>query len=215
MEQPGYGEHITSTIRSLPYETVIQTDDIARHLAAQFSIPYDKAKLATNVKLKRMADKGEIRRLKKGLYCHVKQSVFGKVIPNIDEMMIKTLTSRNGAKIGYETGATLLNRLGLTTLIPRKIEIATNNFDAKLLEGCHIKLKKPVTTVTDENWKYLQFLDAIRELPDAHIDAEQPELVLCQFAKRQQLDFLKLIFTARRYYSVKTVLQLTDLLMEV
>lgn len=33
MEQPGYGEHITSTIRSLPYDAVIQTEDIARHLA--------------------------------------------------------------------------------------------------------------------------------------------------------------------------------------
>lgn len=215
MEQPGYGEHIASTVRSLPYEAVIQTEDVARHLAAQYAMPYDKARTATNVKLKRMADKGEIERLQKGVYCHVKQSVFGKVIPNIDEMMVKALTTRNGGKIGYETGASLINRLGLTTLIPREIEIATNNFGAKLPKVCHIKLKKPVAAVTDENWRYLQFVDAIRELQDTHIDAEQPELILSQFAKRQQLDALKLIFTARRCYCVKTVLQLIDLLMEM
>lgn len=164
MEQPGYGEYITSTIRSLPYEIVFRLMILPVIWQRNFPYYMIRSKLATNVKLKRMADKGEIRRLKKGLYCHVKQSVFGKVIPNIDEMMIKTLTSRNGAKIGYETGATLLNRLGLTTLIPRKIEIATNNFDAKLLEGCHIKLKKPVTTVTDEISKRINKKEFVEEI---------------------------------------------------
>lgn len=215
MEQPGYGEHITSTIRSLPYEAVIQTEDIARHLAKQFAIPYDKARTATNVKLKRMADKGEIERLQKGMYCHVKQSIFGKVTPNIDEMMFKVLTERNGMKIGYETGAALLNRLGLTTLIPREIEVATNNYYVKLPEGCHIKLRKPAAAITDDNWRYLQLIDAVREIQDAHVDAEQPNQILRRFVNKQQLDDLKLIFTARRYYSARTVMQLVDLLMEV
>ena len=214
MEQAGYGKHITSTVKNLPYGEIIRTDDIARLLADQFAIPYDKARTATNVKLKRMADKGEIERLQKGIYCHVKQSIFGKVTPNIDEIIVKDLTVRNGVKIGYQTGAALMNRLGLTTLLPREIEVATNGYGLKLPDGCHIKLRKPEERVTDENWKYLQFIDVVRDLPDAHIDAQQPELILCQFVKRQQLDALQLIFTARRLYPAKTVLQLTDLLMK-
>ena len=215
MEQIGYGEHIVNTVRNMPYESAIQTEDIAERLAEKFALPYDQAKTLTNVKLKRMADKGEIERLQKGVYCHVKQTVFGKVIPSIDEVVIKTLTVQNDTKIGYESGAFLFNKLGLTTLIPRDIEITTNRYGAKLPEGCHIKLRKPSAVVTNENWKYLQFIDMFEELPEAHTDAEKPERLLLQYVKRQQIDSLTLIFTARRYYPQKIVLPLIDLLMEV
>ena len=60
MRQAGYGAEITRAIQGLPYGTPIQTKDIARILSARFSIPYDKARGAANVKLKRMADHGEI-----------------------------------------------------------------------------------------------------------------------------------------------------------
>lgn len=215
MEQAGYGEHIAHTVRNVPYEAAIQTEDIAGELAKKFAIPYNQAKTITNVKLKRMADKGEIERLQKGIYCHVKQTFFGKVTPTADQVLLKTLMVQNGAKIGYESGASLLNKLGLTTLIPRDIEITTNRYGAKLPEGCHIKLRKPPMPVTDENWKYLQFIDVLMYLPDAHTDAEKPEVLLRQHAKKQQLDYLTLIFTARKYYPQKIVLPLIDLLMEV
>ncbi len=122
---------------------------------------------------------------------------------------------QNGKKIGYESGASLLNKLGLTTLIPRDIEITTNRYGAKLPEDCHIKLRKPSAVVSDENWKYLQFIDMLAELPEAHTDAEKPERLLLQYAKRQQLDGLTLIFMVRKYYPQKIVLPLIDLLMEV
>ncbi len=215
MEEIGYGEHIANTVKNMPYEAAIQTEDIAERLAEAFALPYDQAKTLTNVKLKRMADKGEIERLQKGIYCQVKQTVFGKAAPGIDQVMKKTLMERSGGKIGYESGTFLLNRLGLTTLIPRDMEITTNRYGAKLPEGCRIKLKKPVTAVTDDNWKYLQFIDLISELPQAHIDAEKPKLLLARYAKTQELDGLTLVFTARRHYPVKILPLLIDLLMEV
>jgi hypothetical protein len=215
MEQIGYGEHIANTVKNMPYETAIQTEDIAERLAETFELPYAQAKTLTNVKLKRMADRGEIERLQKGVYCQVKQTVFGKVAPSIDQVMKKTLTEQNGEKIGYESGAFLLNRLGLTTLIPRDMEITTNRYGSKLPDGCRIRLRKPAVAVTENNWKYLQFIDLISELLQAHIDAEKPELLLAQYAKAQELDGLALIFTARRHYPTKVTLSLVDLLMEV
>jgi len=214
MEQAGYGKHIAYTVRNVPYEAAIQTEDIAGQLADKFALPYDQARTITNVKLKRMADKGEIERLQKGVYCHVKQAFFGKVTPSVEQVLMKTLTIQNGARIGYESGAYLLNKLGLTTLIPRDIEITTNRYGAKLPEDCRIKLRKPPAVVTDENWKYLQFIDMFAELPEAHTDAEKPERLLLQCVKRQQLDSLKLIFMARKYYPKKIVLPLIDSLME-
>lgn len=215
MEQIGYGEHIADTVKNMPYEAAIQTEDIAGQLAGAFALPYEKAKTLTNVKLKRMADKGEIQRLQKGVYCQVKQTVFGKATPSTEQVMKKALTEQNGEKIGYESGAFLLNKLGLTTLIPRDMEITTNRHTAKLPDECHIKLKKPVVTVTNDNWKYLQFIDLAIELKGSHIDAERPKLLLARHAKRQELDILTLIFTARRNYPTKVILPLVDLLMEV
>jgi hypothetical protein len=111
----------------------------------------------------------------------VKQTFFGKVTPTADQVLLKTLMVQNGAKIGYESGASLLNKLGLTTLIPRDIEITTNRYGTKLPESCHIKLRKPPLVVTDENWKYLQFIDIFAYLPEAHTDAENPKRLLLQY----------------------------------
>ncbi|MDR1486721.1 MAG: DUF6088 family protein [Deltaproteobacteria bacterium] len=214
MEQIGYGEHIADTVKNMPYEAAIQTEDIAEKLAGAFALPYEQAKTLTNVKLKRMADKGEIERLQKGVYCQVKQTIFGKTTPSIDQLMKKTLTERGGAKIGYESGAFLMNKLGLTTMIPRDMEITTNRYRTKLLEGCRIKLKKPAAAITDDNWKYLQFIELISELPQAHIDAEKPELLLARYVKTHKLDGLTLIFTARKHYPAKVMLPLIDLLLK-
>ena len=215
MARRGYGAEIAEIVKAIPYEDPIQTKDVAQQLAKRFAMPYDKAKTVTNVKLKRLADQGDLKRLQKGVYCHVKQTIFGPVAPDIDQIVARNMTLRNGTRIGYESGAALFNRLGLSTLLPRKVEITTNQYKATLPDGCRIKLGKPIAAVTDRNWKYLQFIDVVELLPDAHIDAEAPELLLAAFMKEQRLDPLTLIFTARKHYSSKTVLRLTDLLMEV
>lgn len=214
MRQLGYGEHIVQAVESLPYEAVIQTEDIALRLATRFALPYDKARAATNVKLKRMADSGKIKRLHKGVYCHVKETAFGRVTPNIDKLVARTLLVKDGRRIGYESGPSTLNRLGLSTLLPRKLEITTNDCGVTLPAGCQIELKKPRTEVTDENWKYLQLLDAVENLRNGHIDAENPKQLLLEFITRESLDALTLIFNARRLYPQRTALHVVDLLME-
>lgn len=127
-------------------------------------------------------------------------------------MVMKTLTEQDGAKIGYESGASLFNSLGLTTIIPRNIDITTNRYRTKLPERCHVKVRRPPEIVTDHNWKYLQLIDVVSALPNVHIDAEKPEQLLTQYVTKQRLDGLTLILIARRYYPQKAVLQVIDLL---
>ena len=57
-------------------------------------MPYDKAKTVTDVKLKRLADQGDLKRLQKGVYCHVKQTIFGPVAPDIDQIVARNMTLR-------------------------------------------------------------------------------------------------------------------------
>ncbi len=215
MKPVGYGVHIEDTVNNMPYEAAIQTQDVALRLAEDFALPYARAKSITNVKLKRMADKGEIKRLRKGVYCQVKQTVFGKATASSEQIMRQIVTRQNGKRIGYESGLFLMNKLGLSSLIPRDMEVTTNAYSTKLPEDCHVTLKKPVTTITDDNWRYLQFIDLLVELPSASIDAENPELLLTRFAKQQKLDRLTLAFTARKHYPAKVLGSLIDLLMEM
>lgn len=214
MARTGYGDAIVRIIDSFSYEKLIRTEEVASQLTQQFPVSYDKARAAANVKLKRIADSGGIMRGRKGVYCRVKQTVFGPAAPDIDQIIAKNMTVENGVRIGYESGAGLLNRLGLSSLIPREVEITTNQYRLKLPADCHIKLMKPAVAITDHNWKYLQFIDAADRLPTAHIDAEDPGQLMKALAAKRGLDPLTLIFTARKYYSPKTVLHLTDLLME-
>jgi len=207
MKQLKYGEFIVDAVQNLPFGSAIRTEDIAEQLAERFTLPYDQAMKLTNVKLKRMADRGEIERFQKGMYFHVKETVFGKVTPDIDQMVMETLMEQHGAKIGYESGASLFNRLGQTAMIPRDIEITTNRYRTKLPERCHIKVRRPPTVITDQNWKYLQLIDAVSALPNAYIDADHPEQLLAAHIKKRQLDGLTLILTARRYYPQKVVLR--------
>lgn len=214
MKNQGYVAEIRNAVSKHPYDELIRTEDIAAHLASSFSMPYDKAKAAANVALKRMIDRGELKRIQKGIFCRVRHTAFGITAPDINKLMAKSLTVNNGNRIGYESGTSLLNRIGLSTLMPRIIEITTNQYGTQLPDNCCIRLKKPVTEITTDNWKYLQFIDIAKALPDSHIDAEDPKRLLMTIARKEELDPLTLIITARKHYPAKTVLWLTDLIME-
>ena len=155
-----------------------------------------------------------MNRVQKGVYCKLKHTLFVPVIPDLDKLMVKELTWEGEARIGYKSGDALLNQMGLTTQIPRSTEITTNRYNTCLPEVCRIVLKKPKAEVTDENWKYLQFLDAFTNMPHAFIDIEHPSQRLHAVIETQELDKPTLIYTARRCCQPQLVLRLIDLLME-
>lgn len=215
MEYKGYREYIIETIGHTPYGIAIFPENIAKVLTEQFAIPFEQAKKVTNVNLKRLADKEEIERLQKGIYYKAKLTVFGKTKPNMDTVMSQILTLRDEDIIGYETGASFHNSIGLITLMPRMKEIATNRYRTKMDVNCHIITRKPVTRVDKNNYKYLQFLDTVDELPTAYVDAENPYQLLNDYVEKQNLDKLKLIYIAKEYYPQKTLLRLLDIILEV
>lgn len=214
MEYQGFGEQIKQTIEGFPYGIAIFPDQVAQILAEQFEIPFEQAKQVTNVNLKRLADKAEITRLQKGIYYREKATVFGKTKPNMDAVMTQILTKQEDDVIGYETGASFRNHLGLSVLMPGQKEIATNSYRRKLDASCHITVRKPVTKINKENYQYLQFLDMVNELPTAYVDVEHPYQLLYHYAKRKELDTLKLITIAKKYYPKKALLELLDFILE-
>lgn len=213
MERLTYGKFITNKIADIPYGQAFRTDILAEAMAEEYKFPIQKAKPLTNVTLKRLADKGLIERFQKGVYYRARQTVFGTARPSEELIEAQLLTRRGGEIIGYETGFSLMNKIGLTTLVPAKREIATNAYRRNVGDRSII-VKKPVVTVNARNFRYLQFLDVIRDLPKAHVDTENPRALLRAFAKSNELDTVKALTYARQHYPQKTLLDLVDVLVE-
>ncbi|OQA98534.1 MAG: hypothetical protein BWY22_00857 [Bacteroidetes bacterium ADurb.Bin217] len=121
--------------------------------------------------LNRMVQSGKIVKLAKGKYYKPEQTVFGNLQPN-QLQVVKDLLDDNGKTIGYLTGYSIYNQLGLTTQVSNTIQIGKNeirpNFKRERYTIAFIKQKN---TITKENIPLLQILDAIRyikKIPDSN-----------------------------------------------
>lgn len=74
--------------------------------------------------------------------------------------------SRGGKVDGFYSGNTFANQLGISTQVPNKVEIVSNNMAAKIREIPIGKrtfiVRRPVVPVNDENVYVLQLLDLLK-----------------------------------------------------
>ena len=133
-----------------------------------FSIKKDEYAAASK-SIERLIKKEIIKRISTGVFYKPKQTVFGELKPD-EEKIITPYLFRNGKRIAYITGLLLYNKMGLTTQIPKEISIASNKKRIYISKG-NIKAKavKSYVEVTNENYKLLEFLDALKDfkkIPD-------------------------------------------------
>lgn len=158
-------EYIAFTIDRLPKGYVFTYAD--------FTTEVNK-KEAVIKALNRMVASGKISKLSKGKYYKPENTPFGNLQPN-QSQVVKDLLEDNGKIIGYLTGYSIYNQLGLTTQVSNTIQIGKNqvrpNFKRERYTISFIKQKN---TITKENIPLLQLLDAIRyikKIPDASIES--------------------------------------------
>lgn len=210
MNTQGYGMHIQAKIQAWPASKPITTIAVANILADAFCIDIENAKKITNVNMKRLADKGELVRVQKGVYGKAKITPFGRLPPSADEM-IAGLLLRDGDKIiGYIAGPTLLNAIGLSSWIPKERHIATNNYRRQIPASAPIRVHKPIIKVNDENAPYLQAIEAFTAMEQYPIDAEKPDEILRGMLRKHRISNERLILYARRYYGQQTLLRTID-----
>lgn len=129
--------------------------------------------LAVAKELSRLSRKGVISRLTKGRYLKPKQSRFGPLQPAEDQV-IRSLTYKNNRPIGYVTGITLYNQLGLTTQVSNVLVIArTSPQPATEIEGYKVKFVRGNTPRSEGEVRLLQLLDVLRDIkkiPDTSIE---------------------------------------------
>lgn len=214
MEQVGYGQYIADNILCLPFGVPIYTEDIANDLVKQFDIDLEKAKGLVNVNLKRIADSSGLERYQKGIYYKAQETSFGKTKLNPAHVARDAYLYKNGVTIGYETGASFLNQIGLTTLMAKYKYYATNVFKhngSRVDEKLKVVIRKPTVVVTDENHLYLQLLDAIENKDKVSIDALHPEKIIFDHIKNNKLDFVKLVAYANKYYRKEILLRIGEI----
>ena len=117
----------------------------------------------------RFVNAGTLKRATKGVFYKPKQTIFGTVAPT-DDALIRQYLFKNGRRVAYVTGASLYNQMGLTTQVPFTIVVATKTRRSEVVIG-KVKIKpiRSYADVTNENYKLLEILDALKDfkiIPD-------------------------------------------------
>jgi hypothetical protein len=122
--------------------------------------------------LNRMVAAGKIAKLSKGKYYKPETTPFGILQPDRSQV-VKDLLEENGKTVGYLTGYSIYNSLGLTTQLSNVIQIGKNVVRPAFKRGQYtISFIKQNNIITKENIPLLQILDAIRyiqKIPDTTI----------------------------------------------
>ena len=209
----GYGLFIIEEINKKKQGDPIFTEAVADLVVKEFGIDIRRAKGIVNTNLNRL-NGNLILNYKKGVYYKPKITVFGKAPLNPMKIATEMYLKNNDKIIGYETGASLLQQIGLTTQISRYRYIATNRYHQRgkrVIEDMKLVISKPNTEVTKDNCLYLQFTDAIENKDGIIIDAHNPNEILNEYIIKNQLDYGKLVAIATKNYSKEVLLRIADL----
>lgn len=166
--------------------------------------------------LNRMVASGKINKLSKGKYFKPEETVFGTLLPD-QFQIVKDLLEENGKLVGYITGYSVYNSLGLTTQVSNTIQIGKREIRPSFKRGrFRISFIKQKNTINKENIPLLRLLDAIRyikKIPDITIDKSCIRLMtlLRELKISEQKKLIKLAFK----YSPATRALLGALLREI
>lgn len=214
MERVGYRDILLQYINEQEPEQPILTEKITQYVAGQIGLNEATVKKAVNVNMVRLEKAGYVVRMTKGVYCRKIMTAFGYYTPNKEALFCKQLMYDENGVIGYETGLSVMNRIGLVSQMPNRRYIATNLYTKRVPAGILVEVRKPSAVVNDANYRYLQLLDAIQDLDRAPVDTANPEEVLKGTAREFNLNTDMLILIARKHYSQKTLIRTIDIMLE-
>lgn len=168
MKAPDY---IRLKINKLPKGYVFTYEDFISEV---------KSKEAIIKALNRMSVAGEIVKLSKGKFYKAEKTIFGNLLPD-QQQIVKDLLEKDGVVIGYITGYSIYNQLGLSTQVGNIIHIGRNTWRPPTQRGYYkIEFVKQKNNITKENIPLLQILDAIKnikKIPDTTVSSSCSRLV--------------------------------------
>ncbi len=213
MRNIGYKNLLTQYIDRQESGQPILTAQVTRYIARETGLDEAKIKKTVNVNMARLEKAERITRIEKGVYCKKIKTSFGYYTPNKETLLCRQLLYDEDEVIGYETGLSVLTRLGLVSQVPKRKCIATNLYTKRVPAGIQVEIKKPSVNVNRSNYRYLQILDVIRDLDHAPVDAARPEELLKGMVKTLELNTDVLILMARKFYNSRILIKTIDIML--
>ncbi|WP_418750825.1 DUF6088 family protein [Frisingicoccus sp.] len=136
-------------------------------------------KSALSQQLKKLCDKGLLQKYDTGVYFIPKKTLLNSTIgPNADLVARYRFISKGDNIDGFYGGNSFANQLGITTQVPRVVEIVSNNTNSSGREvrigNRRFYVRQPVAPITKENVYVLQMLELLKNL-DAYLDYSYEE----------------------------------------
>ena len=123
--------------------------------------------------LNRLVDQSIIKKLAKGKYYKPDQTPFGELPPSQYEV-VKDILGTKSKPLGYLTGLSIYNTLGLTSQISYTIQIGKNDIRPSLKRGKYlITFVKQKNPINKKNIPLLQILDSLKniaKIPDTTLE---------------------------------------------
>ncbi len=189
-------------IEQYPEDEPIFIEDIKKYVIGKYEEDNKQENVLKNINviLNRLKNEGIIKAEYKGVYYKPIISMFGAVPLNTNKLRkLKYLEDKDGNIKGYIVGAKLFNKLGLTTLVPNVTDIVTNEckYHKQYDEKLRTYITRPKIEITNENYRYLQFIDILDNKDNIPIDAPNADEILYRIIEECKLDFEKIIKYAR------------------
>ena len=136
-------------------------------------------KSALNQQLKKLCEKGLLQKYDTGVYFIPKKTLLKSTVgPNADMVARYRFISKGDNIEGFYGGNFFANQIGITTQVPKIVEIVSNNTNSSNREirigNRRFYVRKPVVQITNENVYVLQMLELLKNL-DAYLDYSYEE----------------------------------------
>ncbi len=143
--------------------------------------------------LKALCDSGKLCRYDMGVFYLPGDIKIKGLVPISANTVAKCkYIEQKGRILGYYSGFTFANQIGLTLQVPFVQEIVSNEASAKVraieIKNQKFMLRKPKTKVTQDNYLVLQFLDLLADL-DKYVDGSLEDVaeILVQLVKKENI----------------------------
>ncbi len=209
-------EQVRRYIEKKEYGNPILLNDIVRYFNTDNKDFIEMRKTISQY-LNRLVSYNELQKFVDGVFYKTKQNVFGETPIDVMELIRDLYLFNNETKkfIGYRVGATVLVDIGITDNLENKYEVVTNNYNKKKVLGkirLDVQIKKPPVEVNNDNYRYLQLLDTVKNLEKYHLINNQAGKKLTEYMNENEIKIDKLFKFAKEYYTKKTMNNLLDLL---
>ncbi len=200
-------ECINEYINKVPNGVPIFTNDIYNYVAKRIE---NARRDIVNTNITRYQKVNEnLIRYSKGIYYKSVDTPFGKSGIKLIELVKRKYIRDLDNIIGYETGPFYINKIGLNTQMPAHTYIATNRFTSR--PESNIILIKPVINISNDNYKYLQFLDVLDNPYNINFEAKDYKEILRNYIEHYKLNYEQLLYFAKFYKNNNIYKRLAEL----